>query len=799
MKFPISWLKRHLETDATIEAIDEALTMIGIEVESINDPGAKLSAFTVARIIEAKQHPNADRLRVCQVDTVDGVKEIVCGAPNARAGLVTVYAPLGTYIPGSGITLEARPVRGVVSNGMLCSAAELEVAEESDGILELDASLKVGTLAAVALDLNDPVIDVEVTPNRPDWLGVAGIARDLAAKGVGRFIDSPNPVPAIKGTFKSPIRIEIDAPEACMLFAGRVVRGVSNKPSPAWLQALLRAVGLRPISALVDITNFLSLDRARPLHVYDVSKIDGGVIRARLGKRGEKIEALDGKTYDVGEEMCVIADAKSALGFGGVMGGMSSGVTEETTDVFIESAWFHALRTFQTGRTTGIVSDARYRFERGIDPDFTVPGLELATRMVLDLCGGEASEIVVVGPEPSKPSPVAFDASRVEKATGMAVPAAEVARILTSLGFGVKTGKGSAMTVAPPSWRRDVVEAADLVEEVARIHGFENLPETPLAPLAGRTPLAVSLLQNRGRIARRALAAQGYSEAVTWSFMKKSDAALFGGGANAATLVLANPIAADLDCMRPSALANLLQAAQRNANMGHGNTAFFEVGPTYQGDGPKDQSLVAAAVRQPSPERTWAGQTKVDAYTMKADAIAVLEALGVATLNLMTMGPDGTHWHPGQSATLRMGPKVILAAFGTIHPAVLKALGVDGPAYGLEVYLDAIPVSRSKSKARPAFAKQDLMPLSRDFAFLVPEVTEAQILTRAIAGADKELITAVSIFDVYRGKGVEDGHKSLAVEVVLQPIKATLSDSEIQSVSNKIIAAAAKVGAILRG
>ncbi|HWE98645.1 MAG TPA: phenylalanine--tRNA ligase subunit beta, partial [Caulobacteraceae bacterium] len=550
MKFTLSWLKEHLATDAALPRIVEAMTMAGLEVEHVDDPAGRFANFSVAKVVEAVQHPNADRLRVCQVDTKDGRKEIVCGAPNARAGLTTIYAPIGAYIPGSGITLEPRQVRGIISNGMLCSAAELEIAEESDGILELPDTLEVGTSADAALRL-EAVIDFEVTPNRPDWLGVQGIARDLAAAGVGRFADAR--VQPVKASFPCPIEIRTPAPQACPAFAGRLIRGVRNGPSPEWLRRKLEAVGQRSISALVDITNLLTLDRCRPLHVYDAKLLQGGWIEARLGREGESVEALDGGTYTVTPAMCVIADASGAIGLGGVMGGMSTRCTEETSDVFIESAWFDPLTTAQTGRDLGIVSDAQYRFARGIDPQSLIPGLELATRLVLDLCGGEPSEIAYCGQAPAPPAAIDFDPAYVKRLSGLGVPAERVMTILGDLGFSI-----DGRRVQPPSWRRDVEGKADLVEEVARIAGYDSLPDDPLPPMDRPPGGVLTVRQNRIRTARRALAAAGYQEALTWSFVSRNVARLFGGGDE--RLVLANPIAADLDCMRPSGLPGLIQA-----------------------------------------------------------------------------------------------------------------------------------------------------------------------------------------------------------------------------------------------
>ena len=794
MKFTLSWLKDHLDTTATVTEVEDAMTMAGLEVEHVEDPGAKLAAFTVAKIVEAVQHPNADRLRVCQVDTKDGRLEIVCGAPNARAGLTTVYAAIGTYIPGTGITLEPRPVRGVVSNGMLCSAAELQTAEESDGILELDDALAVGTPAAQALGL-EAVIDFEVTPNRPDWLGVAGIARDLAAAGVGKFKDNrPEPVP---GAFKCPIEIRLDDSDACPAFAGRLIRGVKNGPSPAWLQARLKAIGLRPISALVDVTNLLSYDRARPLHVYDAKLITGGFLEARLGREGEKVLALDGQTYDITEEMCVIGDGSGAIGLGGVMGGETTGCSYETTEVFVESAWFDPIRTAQTGRTTGITSDAQYRFARGVDPGFVVPGLELATRLILELCGGEASEILVAGQIPAPVPAVSFDPHYVEKLSGLAIGADKSLDILTRLGFEI-SGQGSALTVQPPTWRRDVGGKADLVEEVARIAGYGALPATPLPEVPRAVGGILSVRQARSRAGRRALAATGYAEAVTWSFTARPIAALFGGGQD--ELVLANPIAAELDCMRPSILPTLIEAAGRNAKRGFADVALFEIGPVFSGDQPRDQRTAITAILAPHPQRRWDGVKADDLFALKGDLLALLEEIGAPALQV-AQGSASPWWHPGQSARLQLGPKAVIAEFGAIHPAVLKAMDVDGPVLGFEIWLEAIPEPKRKStiKTRPALSLSPFMPLSRDYAFLVDQAKASGDLVRAIQGADKTLIASARVFDVYTGAGVPEGSKSLAVEVAIQPVDHTLTDAEIEALSAKIIAAADKaVGAKLR-
>ena len=801
MRFTLSWLKDHLDTDADVAAVADAMTMAGLEVEEVHDPIAALAPFTVARIVSAERHPNADRLQVCQVDTVDGPKEIVCGAPNARAGLTTIYAPIGAYVPGLGVTLVEKPVRGVVSHGMLCSASELEQAEESDGILELADDLAVGTPAAGVFGA-EPVIDFEVTPNRPDWLGVAGIARDLAAASLGQLkTPSVEPVP---GAFPSPITVRIEAPEMCPVFAGRLIRGVKNGPSPEWLQRRLTAIGLRSINRLVDVTNLVAYDRCRPLHVYDAAKLVGPEIVVRAGQvagdtgEHEHLIALDGKTYTADPAMCMIADASGErpIGLGGVMGGESTGCSDETTDVFVECAWFDPLVTAQTGRTLSLNSDAQYRFARGVDPASVVPGLELATRLILDLCGGEPSDVVVAGQAPADPVAFAFDPARVGSLTGLSLDEDRIAEILTRLGFEV--ARGTPWTVTPPSWRRDVEGPADLVEEVARIEGYGALPSTPLPDLGAPSKGVLNPRQARVRLARRALAAMGYAEAVTWSFTKQSTAALFGGGDDA--LRVENPIATDLDCMRPSALPNLIQAAARNADRGHPDAALFEIGPIYLDDSPTGQRTVIAGLIAPRAARHWGGAPEDALFGLKGDLMALLDALGAPTASLqLVQGQNRDWWHPGRSARLQLGPRNVMAEFGALHPRVLKALNADAPMLAFEIVLDAVPEPRgAKSKARGPARLANLMPLTRDFAFVVEDGKAVGDLVRAVAGADKALIAGVSVFDVYRGAGVPEGMKSVALEVSIQPAEATLTEAEIEALSVRVVAAAEKAGGRLR-
>ena len=796
MKFTLSWLKEHLKTDATIDEVVEAMTLAGLEVEGVHNPAEELAAFTIAKVKTAVKHPDADKLKVCTVDTVDGEMQIVCGAPNARADMTVAYAPMGAYIPGADFSLDKKPrkIRGVESSGMMCSGAELNLGDDHDGIMDLDSGLAMGTPLAEALGVNDPVIDFEVTPNRPDWLGVNGIARDLAAVGLGALI-TPE-INAVQGTFPCPVSVEIDAPQACPTFVGRVVRGVKNGPSPQWLQDKLKAIGLRPISTLVDITNYMSYDRDRPLHVYDVAKLSG-TIRARLGDN-ESFTALDDKDYIIGADDCAIADDSGVLGLGGIMGGVSTGCDDGTTDVFIECAYFHPLTIRKTAKRLGLNSDAKYRFERGVDTGFLVDGMEMATQLILDLCGGEASEITVAGDVPVAPKPITFEPELVTRLTGLELSDDRMDAILTQLGFGVKR-QGDVWSVSVPTWRRDAVEGADLVEDIARIHGFHNLEALSLPPLAGRREPTATLLQNRTRLARRALAGRGVSEAITWSFVLQGHAKVFGGGDDA--LLLDNPISSDLDCMRPSALIHLLLAAQRNADKGYPGASLFELGPVYRGLNPDDQALTLAGVRRVDDERHWRGTRSVDALTVKGDAMAALAAMGASVDNLQLSKPTGEYWHPGRSGRLQMGPKNILADFGELHPRALKALGIDGRVVAFEVWPESLPAPRKKSasKSKSALILSDLMPVHRDFAFIVKDDVAAGDILKAAKGADKTLITDVSLFDIYQGQGVEDGHKSLAIDVTLTPRDATLTDKDIDVVSAKIIAQVGKAGGVLRG
>ena len=804
MKFTLSWLKEHLDTKASVAEIAESLTRIGLEVESVFDPAQALAPFRVAEVVKCEKHPNADKLSVCEVDTGRERLQVVCGAPNASAGMKGVFAPVGSYVPGIDLTLTKATIRGVESNGMLLSERELQLSDEHKGIIELDPSAKIGSPAAKALGLDDAVFDVAITPNRPDCLGVRGIARDLAAAGLGKL--KKDTIKPVKGGFASPVPTELDfdkeTADACPVFAGRLVRNVKNGPSPDWLQRRLKAIGLRPINALVDITNYISQDRGRPLHVYDAGKLTGA-IRARLGRHGEKFLALDGKTYEVDGDMCVIADSRAVLGLGGVIGGMDTGSTDATTDVFIESAYFDPKRTARTGRSLGIQSDARYRFERGVDPDFVVPGLELATQLVLDLCGGEQSKITIAGKPPMAIRAFKFDPREVKRLSGLDLDPREIKRLLAALGIALD-GKGKQLKASPPSWRPDIAGPADLVEEVVRLVGVDRVPATPMPRASGVARPVLTEAQKRQRLVRRALAARGLVEAVTWSFIPPAQARLLGGGAP--ELTLSNPISTELAVMRPSLLPGLVGAAQRNRDRGFADGALFELGQAYRGARPEDQYFAASGVRfgrsaLSGSGRQWSGEAPAaEMFAAKEDAIAALAALGIAQANL-NVTRDAPNWfHPGRSGALKLGPKTVLGVFGEFHPDLLTKLGADAPIAGFELYLDALPPAKRKGTAKPALDASDLQPVRRDFAFLLDRDVQAGDLLRAASGADRALIAETRVFDVFTGTGVPEGKKSLAIEVTLQPRDKTLTDAEIEAVAAKIVAAVQKAtGGTLRG
>jgi len=790
MKFTLSWLREHLDSDANLETIVETLTRVGLEVESVANPADALAPFTIARVLTAERHPQADKLQVLSVDTGHGPPlQVVCGAPNARAGLKGVFGPPGAYVPGSDLTLKVAAIRGVESHGMMCSVRELQLGDEHDGIIELAEDAPVGAAYAGWAGLDDPVIEVAVTPNRPDAMGVYGIARDLAAAGLGTL--KPLAVPRIDGSFPCPIEIRTDDPQGCPAFFGRVVRGVRNGPSPAWLQQRLKAVGQRPISALVDMTNYLMLSYARPLHVYDLAKLEGALI-ARKARDGEEVLALNGRTYRLDPEIIVIADDAAVHDIGGIMGGEHSGVTEETRDIVIECAYFDPESIARTGQKLGLVSDARMRFERGVDPAFVDPGLALATAMAIELAGGEASDPVRAGSPPRPDKMISYAPGRSAALAGVAVEPDRQQAILASLGFVVEGGESWHVRV--PTWRPDVDGSADIVEEVVRIHGLDRVPSTPLPRIAGVAKPTATPEQKLERKVRRTAAARGLNEAVTWSFIAEQEAAPFGGAA----WRLANPISEEMKAMRPSLLPGLLAAARRNIARGADSVRLFEVGRRYLDDGEHATlGLVLAGERNP---RGWRSGKAVrfNALDAKAEAIALLEAAGAPVAGLQVATPASAIYHPGRSARLTLGPKTVLAEFGELHPATLAAFDVQGPIVAAEIFLDFIPAKRASGHRRAAYAPPALQAVTRDFAFLLPQATAAEALLRAVRGADKAAIADVSLFDVFTGEGVPEGQKSLAVEVLLQPGEKSFTDQELQAISERIVAAAAKLGAQLR-
>ncbi|MCO4838664.1 MAG: phenylalanine--tRNA ligase subunit beta [Rhodobacteraceae bacterium] len=799
MKFTLSWLKDHLETEAPIDDILYALTDLGLEVEGVEDRGAKLADFTIGKIMSAEKHPDADRLRVCQVDTDEGMKQIICGAPNAREGITVVVAKPGVYVPGLDITIGVGKIRGIESFGMMASESEMELSDEHDGIIELDngevGQSFVDWLAANDPAKVDPVIEIAITPNRPDALGVRGIARDLAARGLGKL--KPAQEVHYDGTFSCPVSVSIDDDtlDQCPVFFGRVIRGVKNGPSPEWLQDRLRAIGLRPISFLVDVTNFFTFDQNRPLHVFDADKIAGNALRIHKAKGGETITALDDKEYTLVEGMTVISDDNGVESIGGIMGGAASGCTEETVNVFVEAAYFDPVRTAYTGRALKINSDARYRFERGIDPAFTPQGVELATQMIMEHAGGEASDVVIAGAIPDVARAYKLDAARVQSLVGMEIPESTQRQTLTSLGFKLE---GDMAQV--PSWRPDVQGEADLVEEVARIASLTKLQGRPLPRLTDGVPKPVMTpIQRRLVTARRTAAALGYNECVSYSFIDQASATLFGGGTD--VTMLENPISADMSHMRPALLPALLQAAARNQARGFADMALFEVGTVFDGGEPGEEHLQVSGllIGRTGPKDVHGASRDVDVFDAKADAEAVLAAIGApAKVQINRGAPEW--WHPGRHGMICLGPKKVMGVFGEVHPRILAAMNVKGPAMAFTIYPEQIPLPRKTGASRGAMDISDLQAVERDFAFVVDSDVDALALVNAAAGADKALIDGVRVFDEFIGGSLGEGKKSLAITVRLQPRDGNLKDKDIEALSAKVIEKVTKAtGGVLRG
>lgn len=796
MKFTLSWLKEYLDTDASLDVILEKLTDVGLEVEGVEDRASIYAPFKVVEVIEAVQHPNADRLRVCQVKTETGMIQVVCGAPNARAGMKAILAPEGSYVPGIDMTMKKTKIRDVESNGMMASAREMNLGDDQSGIIDLPVDTPIGTPLAKIFGLDDPIIEINVTPNRPDCAGVRGVARDLAAAGLGKLKDLSSTKIAAK--FDMPTKIKLET-AACPLFIGRMIKGVRNGPSPEWLQNKLKAIGLRPISALVDITNYFTIGLCRPLHVFDADTLKGN-ITIRMAKNGETLDALNDKSYTLTDTMVAVCDESGVLGLGGIVGGTSTGCSETTTNVFLECAYFDPLTVARAGRALGVNSDARYRFERGIDPAFTLDAIELATQMILDLCGGEVGSVVQSGTVPACTKTFAYKPEMFQKLMGYDVPAAEQKSILETLGFSI----ASDWTVMSPSWRPDILGTADLVEEVARIKGFASIPAISVIKDGAVAKPAETARGQKMRKTRHALAAQGLQECITWSFMAEDLAHKFGANdtQNAVRLKLVNAISTELVQMRPSILPNLIEAAGRNADKGFGNAALFEIGPVFKDVTPSAQPIVAAGIRYGAiGDKHWSGANAartVDAFDAKSDALKAIEAAGGPSGNLQVSRDAPSYYHPGRSGALRLGANVV-AYFGEIHPALLDTMKVSAPVVGFEVFIEAIPESKKKGTALPLVQLSSFQPVLRDFAFMADEKIESDAFIKAIKSVDRNLITNVEIFDIYVGKGIETGKKSVAIAVTIQPKTATMTDAEIEGIGKKIIETVTqKTGATLR-
>ncbi len=796
MKFTLSWLKEHLDTDATVDQISEKLTAIGLEVEEIHNPADDLADFVIAEVIKAAPHPDADKLQVLKVNTGHEILQVVCGAPNARMGLKGAFAPSGSTIPSNGMKLKPTKIRGVESNGMMCSERELGLGDNHDGIIDLPADAPVGVKFSDYKNIDDPVIEIAITPNHQDALGIHGIARDLAAAGIGTL--KTRDLSPIEGSFTCTQKVILNDPKACPVFAGRLIRGIKNGPSPEWLQKKLRDLGMKPISALVDVTNYLTYDMARPLHVFDADKLQGDMV-VRLSKSGESLNALDGENYTLDDSICVIADDSGVISLGGVMGGMSTSCQEDTKNVFLEAAWFDPITVAMAGRKLGIDSDARYRFERGVDPETMATGLEYATKLIIDMCGGEASEAMVSGTVPTISKTVSLRPSRVGHLGGVNVETPEIIDILERLGFLV-TENGDKLDVISPSWRCDIDGEADLVEEILRIHGFEHICATPLPHSSRAIDTGLNPMQKRVRTAKRSAAGRGMRESITWSFLPSSQAKLFAD--LKPELVLDNPISSDLDAMRPNLLPNLITAAGRNMDRGFKNIALFECGNQFSSDTPDGQSLVISGIRRgQDSNKHWDTTPKdVNTFTAKSDAEAILRAIG-AKIDSAQVVAEAPHWyHPGRSGVIRLGPKNILAYFGEIHPAILKSLNVKGPLVAFEILLENISFPKNKGgNSRGPLKTSDFQSVERDFAFVVDQDIAAGDIIKAIRGSDKKLITDVSLFDVYVGAGIKDTQKSIAISVKLQPQDKTLTEEDIEQFSTKVIANVQKrTGGILR-
>lgn len=790
MKFTLSWLKEHLTTEASLDEIVERLNTSGLVVDSVQHLGERLKGFKVVHVLDAKPHPDADRLKVLLIDTGQEKLQVVCGGANARQGMKGVLASPGLTIPSNGMIMKIAAVRGVESHGMMCSEQELELAETSEGIIELPEDAPVGIDFAVYAGLDDPILDVEVTPNRGDCLGVRGIARDLAATTLGTLTELN--ISPVQGTYQSPIMVDLTPSQACSYFTGRFIRGLTNCESPDWLQKKLKAIGIRPISALVDITNFICFDRGRPMHVFDADKIRGNLI-VRTARSGETLLALNGKSYALDSDMTIVADTQGPLAVGGIIGGMESGAHLETQNIFLECALFDPISIALTGRKAGIITDSRYRLERGVDPAIIDECLEQATQLILEICGGEPSDVVRAGQLPENTQTILFDFYRIASLGGLNLPETESRAILEKLGCQVSENK-----ICPPSWRKDLEGSAHLVEEVLRIKGYDTIPavELPKAnddeQLSDNSILAAA--QKRRWIARRALASRGFYEALTWSFLSEKQAKLFNGGDSA--LKIENPISTDLSDMRPSLLPNLLSAIARNLSRGVKNPTLFEVGHQYQKE---TQTLVVAAIRAgETNSKHWAQPPRpVDFFDIKADVLALLASLGIEASTPQLTAEAPSWYHPSRSASLKLGLKVTLATFGELHPSLLKEFDLQTPLVAFECYIDSIPLPKKDFRKKPLLLSP-YQVVERDFAFILEESVSADKILSSIRKVDPHLIKEIRIFDVYQGPGVPEGKKSMGLSIRLEPQEATLTETQISDLSDKIISAAQQIGAQLR-
>lgn len=786
MKFTLSWLKEHLETNLSLEQMCDALVDLGIEVESIENKAKGLEPFVIVQILDVAKHPNADKLRLCKVTDGKTTYDVVCGAPNVYQNMKTVFADIGTYVPGLNMTLKKAEIRGVPSNGMLCSSQELGLEGDEKGIIDLGKNAPTGQRLVDYLGLTDPIIDVSVTPNRPDWLSVRGIARDLAAKQLGTIKKLPlKTLPS--STSHAPFKVNLDFKEdqpACSLFEGRFIKGVKNGESPDWLKRKLTSIGLRPISALVDITNYLTHDLCRPLHIFDADKIKGD-LSLRFSRQGETLEALDNKTYTLDNNMVVIADKTGVISLGGIIGGISTSCETTTQNVFLEAALFDPIVTAQTGRKLGILSDARYRFERGIDPKSVRLGIDYGTQLILDLCGGESSEIVTAGSEPTILEPIAFRPNRFTQLTGIELPKDKIIQIFKNLECGVQEQKEKIL-ITPPSWRLDLQTEIDLIEDLLRLHGYDHLEIQSLPKEQGIPKAILTQSQKRRQDARRYLATRGITEIVSYSFMSQKKASLFTELNK--HLVLSNPISADLDYMRPSIFPNLLDALSRNESRDAKDLSLFEIGPIYLDDSEHGQMTLASGIRmgKTNPKHWLANQRAWDVFDIKADILGLFAQLGLKEDQVQFKQQAPSYLHPGRSGSYYFAGKTLLASFGQIHPRIQKEFGLNQPCLGFEIFLDRLP-SFEKKKNKIPFELSPYQIVSRDFAFILDKDIAAQDVIKFAKTIDKSLIQDVSLFDLYEGDKLPQGKKSLAINLKLQAKDRTLQEGDIETLSEKLI------------